>query len=84
MSSLQEVINNLMISAIQFKSETDADIVPHVHQRCVQEIVVQPTSDVESCKQILIRVLADVITTLSKLKVCTAATASSVECACLG
>lgn len=58
-----------MISAIQFRGETDPDILPHVHQRCVEEKVVQPTREVEFCKQALIHVLQDVMTSLAKMKV---------------
>lgn len=58
-----------MISAIQFRGETDPDIVPHVHQRCVEERVVQPTREVEYCKQTLIHVLQDVLTSLARMKV---------------
>lgn len=58
-----------MISAIQFRGETDPDILPHVHQRCVDEKVVQPTGEVEYCKQTLIHVLQDVLTSLAKMKV---------------
>lgn len=58
-----------MISAIQFRGETDPDIVPHVHQRCVEEKVVQPTREVEYCKQTLIHVLQDVMTSLARMKV---------------
>ena len=61
-----------MLSAIQFRGETDPDIVPHVHQRCVEERVVQPTREVEYCKQNLIRVLQNVLSTLAKMKVATA------------
>lgn len=58
-----------MISAIQFRGETDPDILPHVHQRCVDEKVVQTTREVEYCKQTLIHVLQDVLTGLAKMKV---------------
>ena len=58
-----------MISAIQFRGETDPDIVPHVHQRCVEEKVVQPTREVQYCKQTLIHVLQDVMTSLARMKV---------------
>lgn len=67
--ALQEVINNLMISAIQYRSETDSDIRPHVHQRCVEERVVQPSREVDYCKQTLIHVIQDVLTSLSKMQV---------------
>ena len=66
---MQEVINNLMISAIQFRSETDPDIRPHVHQRCVDERVVQPSREVDHCKQTLIHVIQDVLTSLSRMQV---------------
>ncbi len=66
---LQEVIDNLMISAIQYRSETDPDIQPHVHQRCVDERVVQPTREVDYCKQTLIHVIQDVLTSLARMKV---------------
>ena len=58
-----------MISAIQFRGETDPDILPHVHQRCVDEKIVQPTREVEYCKQTLVHVLQDVLTSLAKMKV---------------
>lgn len=67
--SMQEVIDNLMISAIQYRSETDPDIQPHVHQRCVVERVVQPTREVDYCKQTLIHVLQDVLTSLARMQV---------------
>ncbi len=66
---MQEVIDNLMISAIQYRSETDPDIQPHVHQRCVDERVVQPTREVDYCKQTLIHVLQDVLTSLARMQV---------------
>ncbi|KAL0033133.1 hypothetical protein WJX79_005148 [Trebouxia sp. C0005] len=66
--SIQEVIDNLMISAIQYRSETDPDIQPHVHQRCVVERVVQPTREVDYCKQTLIHVLQDVLTSLARMQ----------------
>lgn len=66
---MQEVIDNLMISAIQYRSETDHDIQPHVHQRCVDERVVQPTREVDYCKQTLIHVLQDVLTSLARMQV---------------
>ena len=58
-----------MISAIQFRSETDPDIQPHVHQRCVEERVVQPSREVDYCKQTLIHVIQDVLTSLSRMQV---------------
>ncbi|KAL0018444.1 hypothetical protein WJX77_010041 [Trebouxia sp. C0004] len=66
--SIQEVIDNLMISAIQYRSETDPDIQPHVHQRCVDERVVQSTREVDYCKQTLIHVLQDVLTSLARMQ----------------
>lgn len=66
---MQEVVDNLMISAIQYRSEADPDIQPHVHQRCVDERVVQPTREVDYCKQTLIHVLQDVLTSLARMQV---------------
>lgn len=66
---MQEVIDNLMISAIQYRGETDPDIVPHVHPRCVDERVVQPTKEVDYCKQTLIHVMRDVLTSLARMNV---------------
>ena len=68
---LQEVIDNLMISAIQFRSESDPDIQPHVHQRCVEEVVVQPTREVDHCRHTLIHVMQDVLTSLARMQVTT-------------
>ena len=67
--SMQEVIDNLMISATKYRTETDPDIQPHVHQRCVDERVVQPTREVDYCKQTLIHVLQDVLTSLARMQV---------------
>lgn len=66
---MQEVIDNLTISAIQHRSESDPDIQPHVHQRCVEEIVVKPTREVDYCKQTLLKVLAGIMQSLARMQV---------------
>ena len=74
---MQEVINNLMISAIQYRAETDPDIRPHVHQRCVQEIVVQGTREIKYCQSTLLHVLTGVIDNLGKIGVSLSDSSSS-------
>ena len=80
---MQEVIDNLMISAIQYRAETDPDIRPHVHQRCVQEIVVQGTREVKYCQSTLLHVLTGVIDNLGKIGVTLSDTSRSHYLYCM-
>lgn len=66
---LQEVIDNLTISAMQYRAESDPDIRPHVHERCVQQIVVPATRELEYCKSTLRIVLVGVMESLRKVGV---------------
>lgn len=72
-----------MISAIQYRAETDADIQPHVHQRHVQEIVVQGTREIDYCRNTLLHVLAGVMTSLGKVGVSPAGSSTCNNCLCL-
>ena len=66
---LQEVLTNLMISGVEFRSEQDPDVRRHVHPRMVQEVIVQASNEVGECRQWLMQTLTALLTKLMNVKV---------------
>ena len=65
---LQEVVRNLRISKIEFRSESDPDIKEFVHQRHIEKIIVSSTNDARhACCQELEAVLSRLLCELCSL-----------------
>ena len=55
--AVQEVINNLMVSHIELRSEESIDIQKYVHDRTVEKIVVPLSGEVKNAQQIFLEVI---------------------------
>ncbi|KAK9817873.1 hypothetical protein WJX72_003494 [[Myrmecia] bisecta] len=66
--AIQEVITNLMISSIEFRAEEDADVAAYRHARQVDVQVVQPSREVELCREELLKVMRGIIHRLTSLQ----------------
>ena len=56
LQAVQQVISNLLISQVELRTEESADIVPYVHERKVEKIVVPLGKELTEVKQIYIQV----------------------------
>ena len=66
---VQDVLNNLMIAAIEFRSDDDPDIRPYVHDRCVDMRIVEPSPEITASRASLLEALRAVIGRLIGIKV---------------
>ncbi len=53
---MQQVITNLLVSNIELRSEESVDIMPYIHQRQVEKIVVKLGDELEFFKTKFLRV----------------------------
>ena len=77
-ANMQAVLQNLMIAAIEFRSDDDPDIRPYVHDRCVDMCIVQPSSEITACRSSLVETLRGIIARLCNMKVCTASHSAAI------
>lgn len=63
------MLNNLMIAAIEFRSDDDPDIRPYVHERCVDMRIVEPSPEITASRASLMEALRAVIGRLIGIKV---------------
>ncbi|KAI3429818.1 hypothetical protein D9Q98_010131 [Chlorella vulgaris] len=68
-SKVQEVINHLMIAAIEFRTEQDSDVAPYTHQKVVEPIVVRASREAEQLRPMLVNLIRQAMAPLLQLKV---------------
>lgn len=66
---LQEVVSNLMISAIEFRGEEDADVAPYRHETAREVVLVQPSREVAYARSMLMQAFRHVMASLGQTKV---------------
>lgn len=66
---VQEVVSNLGVSTIEFRSESDPEVAPYVHGKQVDVHVVEPGREGANLKSMLVRVLLDVLRQLGDSRV---------------
>ena len=66
---MQDVLRNLMIAAIEFRSDDDPDIRPYVHDRCIDMCIVEPSAEITASRSSLLEALRAVINRLLAIKV---------------
>lgn len=65
----QEVLNNLGISQLVFRSEADADVAPHVHARRVDTLLVPRSNQAAALREPLLAVLGETLGHLMRVQV---------------
>eukprot|EP00111_Clytia_hemisphaerica_P002682 TCONS_00007586-protein len=79
MNAVQEVINNLMISHIELRSEESIDIQKYVHERKVEKIVVPLSGEVKNAQEVFLEVLQSIVLRLFSRKAIWSKDASKVS-----
>lgn len=65
----QEVMQNLMISAIEFRGEEDADVLPYRHATAREVMVVEPSREVGQARALLMQTFRCIMGELGRSKV---------------
>ena len=66
---MQEVLQNLMISAIEFRGEEDADVAPYRHATARELMVVEPSREVGHARAMLLSAFRHIMAELCRSKV---------------
>jgi len=72
------MINNLMISTVEFRDQNDPEILEHTHDKSVEQVIVQRQPEMIVCYQLLQDVMSQVIAPLLEAKVFWTANPESV------
>lgn len=67
--NLQEVLHNLMISAIEFRGEEDPDVAPYRHATAREMKVVEPSREVGHARALLMNTFRHIMAELGRSKV---------------
>ena len=67
--SPQEVLHNLMISAIEFRGEEDPDVAPYRHATARDIMVVEPSREVGHARALLMNTFRHIMAELGRSKV---------------
>ncbi|XP_061424719.1 Fanconi anemia group M protein isoform X2 [Lethenteron reissneri] len=65
--SVQQVLNNLLISRVELRSEDSPDILPYSHERVVEKIVVEPDEELSAIRVQYLKVLEVFMGRLSRI-----------------
>ncbi len=65
----QEVLHNLMISAIEFRGEEDPDVAPYRHATAREIKVVEPSREVGHARALLMNTFRHIMAELGRSKV---------------
>ncbi|CAD7704868.1 unnamed protein product [Ostreobium quekettii] len=66
---VQEVMENLLINRVEFRSDEDAEVVLYTHERTVDVLTVKPNTHLAECYDLLHQVMRQVIRPLIDAKV---------------
>jgi ERCC4-related helicase len=66
---VQEVLKNLMISAIEFRAEEDADVAPYRHATARDVLVVEPSREVAYARATLMQTFRRTMLALCQTRV---------------
>lgn len=64
--SIQEVITNLHIAKIEVRFETDVDVLPYIHDRQMEIVIVKTNAAVSHIEQLWLKVLKPILEKLRK------------------
>jgi len=64
--SIQEVINNLRISKIEVRLETDPDVVPYIHDRQMEIVMVKTNTALAQVEELWLKVMKPILQKLRK------------------
>nr|XP_009783652.1 PREDICTED: uncharacterized protein LOC104232208 isoform X2 [Nicotiana sylvestris] len=63
--AVQNVIDNLQISTLEYRNETDPDVLPYVHARKIEQITVPMGKDADEVGELLLKVICPLVNRLN-------------------